>query len=563
VSALTFLAQPEIVALDATSAGLLAALGRQSLYAALALALALVAARLLRRAPARVHAALWALVLVRLLLPPGLSAPWSARSLLGIGALGGEAPAATAVVVEPAGLAPLPATRGVTTSPADPVPGAPVLPWSLLATAAWIAGVLTVAGRLAWRRRSFRRIAREAPPVTDPWVLTRFDAMRRELGIGRPVRLVSGAAAAPAFTLGVLRPVVHLPARFLRAGSPRTAVDAALAHELAHVAALDDLQLRLRGIAYALFFFHPAAWWASIRHAESRELAADERVVASGVLTPRAYGRGFLAALRLDSTHGRPGPSAALAAPALAADRRRLAMRMERILATQNPRGRFGRLAHLALIAAALLVLPMARAEMGAETSETAVDPTLDLAVPAPEPAAPAPEGGGLASLPTLPPPVMTSFAPPLAAAAPSPLAPAPAPAPAFMSPVPQARVTSPFGERWNPVKSSQDHHNGVDLAADEGTPVRAAGAGIVRVATTRYEEGADWGTVVVVEHADGYQTFHAHLGSLSVTPGQRVVRGDELGTVGATGRVTGPHLHFEVHKDGLPVDPKGLIDGC
>ena len=553
---------PEIIALDATSAGLLAALGRQSLYAALALGLALIAARLLRRAPARVHAALWALVLVRLLLPPDLSAPWSARSLLGIGALGGEAPAATVLVAEPAGLAPVPriGSTAAATAPA-PAPEAPALPWSLLATAGWIAGVLAVAGRLAWRRRSFRRIAREAPPVTDPWVLARFDAMRRELRIGRPVRLVSGAAAAPAFTLGVLRPVVHLPARFLRAGSPRTAVDAALAHELAHVAALDDLQLRLRGIAYALFFFHPAAWWASIRHAESRELAADERVVASGVLTPRAYGRGFLAALRLDSTHGQPGPSAALAAPAQAADRRGLAKRMERIHATQNPRA--GRWVRYALLAAALRVLPMAQAEMGADMGpETAVDPTLDLAVPAPAPAAPAPEGAGLASLPTLPPPVMTSFAPPLAAAAPSPLAPAPAPAPAFMSPVPDARVTSPYGDRWNPVKSRQDHHNGVDLAADEGTPVRAADAGIVRVATTRYEEGADWGTVVVVEHSNGYQTFHAHLGSLSVTPGQRVVRGDELGTVGATGRVTGPHLHWGVALNRAMVDPGLFLDG-
>jgi murein DD-endopeptidase MepM/ murein hydrolase activator NlpD len=158
----------------------------------------------------------------------------------------------------------------------------------------------------------------------------------------------------------------------------------------------------------------------------------------------------------------------------------------------------------------------------------------------------------------------MASFAPPLmAAAAPSPLAPPPAPAPSFTSPVPQARVTSSFGERWNPVKSRQDHHNGVDLAAAEGTPVRAPGAGIVRVATTTYEEGADWGTVVVVDHADGYRTFHAHLGSLSVVPGQRVVQGEELGTVGATGRVTGPHLHFEVHKDGVPVDPNGLLDGC
>lgn len=227
-------------------------------------------------------------------------------------------------------------------------------------------------------------------------------------------------------------------------------------------------------------------------------------------------------------------------------------MRMERILSTS--RSRAGRWAHLALLAAAVLILPMARAETAKDAA--AIRP-ISAPVSPPSP-----------SLVMAIDPFSSDGPHPLVAPAPSPfvlpaLASAPASAPAFVNPVPDARVTSSFGERWNPVRARRDHHNGVDLAAAEGTPVLSPEAGVVRLATTRYEDGADWGTVVIVDHADGYQSFYAHLGSFSVFPGQPVKKGTELGTVGATGRVTGPHLHFELHKDGVPVDPKGLLEGC
>ena len=124
------------------------------------------------------------------------------------------------------------------------------------------------------------------------------------------------------------------------------------------------------------------------------------------------------------------------------------------------------------------------------------------------------------------------------------------------------ARVTSPFGERHDPFRSGDvsKHHDGVDLGAPSGTPVLAPADGVVTVATEHYRPSPDWGTVIVVDHGDGLQTRYAHLGSLAVTEGQKVTRGDTLGTVGATGRVTGPHLHFEVLRDGEPVDPATLV---
>ena len=505
-----------VEALDAAVTVLVTALGRQSLYAAVALVLALPAARLLRRAPGRVQAALWALVLLRLALPPDLAAPWSARSLLT------EVPGDAVWAVRAPGFGPLlEAAPAVPPGHRPPGDGAARFPWALFLASGWLAGVAATAGRLARGRRRFDTHLRQAAPVRDPEVLARFATFRCRLGIERPVRLLAGSTGAPPFTVGVLRPAVHVPAALL-APEHRAGLDAALAHELAHVRARDDLRLRLRSVVQALFFFHPVAWWAAARHGDARELAADERVLASDCLSPRAYGRGFAAAVRLGSLH--KGLVGAHAAPALGADRRRLFMRLERILDTTNARARRGRLALPTLLAAGLLVLPMAG----------------DAPASPPEPrvrTASAPAGAPMAA--------------PAAAAAPEP----------FVHPVPQARLTSTFGERWNPLTRSRAHHRGIDLAAPTGTPILAPAAGTVQVATERYAPAEHLGTVVVIDHGAGLETLYSHLDTLAVAPGQQVSAGQTLGTVGSTGDVTGSHLHFEVRDWGEIVDPGKYLD--
>jgi murein DD-endopeptidase MepM/ murein hydrolase activator NlpD len=106
--------------------------------------------------------------------------------------------------------------------------------------------------------------------------------------------------------------------------------------------------------------------------------------------------------------------------------------------------------------------------------------------------------------------------------------------------------VTSSFGPRWG------RHHDGVDIGAEVGTPVRSAYAGVV-IWAGRY--GA-YGRMVAVLHRDGNKTFYAHLRSYAVVEQQLVQVGQLLGWVGLTGRTTGPHLHFETHINGHPVDP-------
>ena len=83
---------------------------------------------------------------------------------------------------------------------------------------------------------------------------------------------------------------------------------------------------------------------------------------------------------------------------------------------------------------------------------------------------------------------------------------------------------------------------------------------GIVVMATERWPEHEDWGTVLIVEHVGGLQTFYAHLDSIAVKEGEEVRQGQVIAVPGSTGKSTGPHLHFEIHRNGEPIDPSILI---
>jgi murein DD-endopeptidase MepM/ murein hydrolase activator NlpD len=122
--------------------------------------------------------------------------------------------------------------------------------------------------------------------------------------------------------------------------------------------------------------------------------------------------------------------------------------------------------------------------------------------------------------------------------------------------------VTSDFGLRRSPDGSGAEHHPGVDIRAGAGTPVAASGAGEVLFA------GRDpgYGVLVILGHGRDVETLYGHLSAAYVHAGQAVHRGAVIGAVGATGRVTGPHLHFEVRVHGDPVDPRrylGRTDGA
>jgi murein DD-endopeptidase MepM/ murein hydrolase activator NlpD len=118
--------------------------------------------------------------------------------------------------------------------------------------------------------------------------------------------------------------------------------------------------------------------------------------------------------------------------------------------------------------------------------------------------------------------------------------------------PVAHAVVTAEFG-----VARGRGFHQGIDLAAPRGTVVWATADGTVVFA------GRDgrYGRTVVVDHGHGYRTRYAHLKKIETAAGRSVRRGDVVGRVGASGNASGPHLHYEVIRDGVPVDPRPYLD--
>ncbi|WP_414143805.1 M23 family metallopeptidase [Burkholderia stagnalis] len=125
----------------------------------------------------------------------------------------------------------------------------------------------------------------------------------------------------------------------------------------------------------------------------------------------------------------------------------------------------------------------------------------------------------------------------------------------AFTMPVKWTRISSFFGERVHPLSQEMAFHTGVDLAAPSGTRVDAAADGTVSFVGT---DPGGYGKYVIVDHADGYSTYYAHLSAFAhgLKVGEPVKQGQRLGSVGMTGAATGPHLHFEVRAADQPVDP-------
>ncbi len=115
-------------------------------------------------------------------------------------------------------------------------------------------------------------------------------------------------------------------------------------------------------------------------------------------------------------------------------------------------------------------------------------------------------------------------------------------------------RTASGWGWRIHPIYKIKKFHEGMDFSAPTGTEIYATGDGVVSVVETSY---SGYGKHVKIDHGFGYQTIYAHMNSFKVRVGQKVKRGDIIGTVGSTGLSTGPHLHYEVLKKGTKVNPQ------
>jgi len=129
----------------------------------------------------------------------------------------------------------------------------------------------------------------------------------------------------------------------------------------------------------------------------------------------------------------------------------------------------------------------------------------------------------------------------------------------AFLSPLSYGKKTSEFGTRRDPFNSRRkEFHKGIDVACSIGTEIRASRNG--RVVFCGWEEG--YGNLVIIEHEFGYQSYYGHLGKFRVRTGDVVTTSQVIALSGNTGRSTGPHLHFEIRKNGQSLNPGTFIRG-
>ncbi|MGD8866906.1 MAG: M23/M56 family metallopeptidase [Gemmatimonadales bacterium] len=487
------------------AAGVLRAAGWEILFSGVLFSIVLGLSALLRNASPKLRHALWALVLLRLVLPLDLSTPFS------LGRLADRARLAPAL--ESAWLVGSPGSQGderaalggETAGAAATDSALDAAGWSLPLLALWAVGVLFVASALGRRRRTYRKVVGRAERVCDPAVLESLSSWKKELGVRRPVSLVTSDALRSPFTYGAVRPVIFLPRAVLASGDAGL-VESVLAHELAHVRRWDDLVLKAELCVASLYFFNPIAWLSLRQRREESERICDELVLSSGRLSARTYAQSIVAVVKLGLT------GEARLAPALVARRRTLRARLEKIMIQKTHRsGRARRLYPTPVAAAlALLLLPMAGDSSGV-----------------------VPVGGAVAPQDERPAQSVT-----------------------LSNPMPGARISAAWGPMLNPFTREKADHRGIDLVGRRGAEIHAAAAGEVEEATTDYAGGASHGTVVILDHGGGIKTFYSHLDRLDVRKGQRVSRGDVLGTQGSTGKVTGAHLHFEVWENGEFRDP-------
>lgn len=126
-----------------------------------------------------------------------------------------------------------------------------------------------------------------------------------------------------------------------------------------------------------------------------------------------------------------------------------------------------------------------------------------------------------------------------------------------MVTPIDGARMSSGYGMRRHPIQGYTRMHHGLDFAAPTGTPIMAAGSGVVEQAG----RNGSYGHYIRIRHPNNYHTAYAHLSRYAggITKGQRVKQGQTIGYVGSTGLSTGPHLHYEVHHRGKNVNPASV----
>ncbi|MCG8608016.1 M56 family metallopeptidase [bacterium] len=299
-----------VAALEAISMTFVTFMGKEILYSSILFIVVFAITNIFKKKSPYLHYGLWALVFVRLILPPDWSLSFSARSFFDrINVEKSRAVETSWVASQPVARdAHSQATKGSVTkdgtlsagNAAEPTTGLRTHgTWQMVAFLAWAVGSLILVVVFLKRHAFYLRVVRRSNPVSDSRVLKIAQVWQGRFKIKRQIRLVTTDAFLSPFTLGVFRPVVYLP-KALLADSRRENLESVIAHELAHVKQLDDLWIKFQNVVQLIYFFHPLVWLANSRLNQVRERICDELVLSYGTISPKAYGKSMLAILKMN-----------------------------------------------------------------------------------------------------------------------------------------------------------------------------------------------------------------------------------------------------------------------
>lgn len=321
--------------------------------------------------------------------------------------------------------------------------------------------------------------------------------------------------------VGLLEPCLILP-RHLR-DFPTAQQQLIVAHELMHLQRRDPLWLHISIVLQTLLWFNPLARRVGQRFMLAQELGCDRQVLEGRSAPERQqYAAALLLQLKAQLKAQFTSPQAAVATLAFGDMQASLANRIGLI---RTPAlARWNKLSKVALalllssvLAISALLQPAFawRSEISTARSPSAIDAVHS-----------------------------STGIDPVAQ---------------WSAPLAQVRVSSFFGV---PRKGLPAGHGGIDFVARTGVPVLATDDGVVVASADLYEGGAKYGKVIMIEHGNHLRSMYAHLDQRAVGISATVTRGQQIGLVGATGKVTGPHLHLEAFQRGQRIDPARLLPG-
>jgi beta-lactamase regulating signal transducer with metallopeptidase domain len=347
----------------------------------LALLVCLVAAVLVvtsRRVSPQLRHALWLLVLLKVFLPPSLTAPWSVGRW-GVAPLLNQT--SISQTLSPSGRTTEPRTAaeslGQAARPIDETGAAQASPLAsdsgmspaALLMLVWFAGFLAFWGAVAWRYARLLSSSRAADTIDEGPVRVTLEQMALAMGLRQKPELLSTTDVTSPFLFGILRPRIVLPERSL-AEFGATELRAVLTHELVHWRRHDTWIGWIQVLAQSLFWFHPFVWWANYQLRHERECACDEAVLRLAQITPEDYGDSIVYVLR--ASRGRSIVAGSLVG--VFERGTKLQDRLEGIMNYEPSKRRFGWMSRAAVVALAVLLLPLdpGDAELAADEAPAA-----------------------------------------------------------------------------------------------------------------------------------------------------------------------------------------------